>query len=196
MAKGRKRRGHGALKALVCLVLAAAVGFFAAGRLALLVTVRGGSMSPTLENGSIVLCLREDAPRMPAPQRGDVVLLSYEGALLVKRVIAVGGDAISLDESGAVTVNGEAIREDYITATDGRSDQVYPLTVPEGELFVMGDHRAFAVDSRSRIFGTVPVESVAGRPIAVIWPAYECAWLGWPGQRAAQGGAAADEVAE
>lgn len=187
LAKGRRRRRGGGAAMLIWLVLALAAGFFAAGRVALSVTVQGNSMSPTLENGQVALCLRNDAPGLNAPQRGEMVLLGYEGALLVKRVIALGGDTVDIDEDGAISVNGEMLTETYIAAPGGESDVVYPLTVPEGELFVMGDHRAFAVDSRSRVFGTVPAQSVAGRPVAIVWPVYDLKWLGWPGRDASAG---------
>ena len=160
------------------------------------IIVSDGGMSPTLESDNVALCLRDKRMlELPEPARGDVVLLSFEDKLLVKRVIAVGGDEVSVDEAGVVSVNGEIIDEDYVTALYGGSDVTYPITVPDGELFVMGDHRALAVDSRSRVFGTVPLESVAGRPVAVIWPAYNVAWLGLPGQNTAAV-AADDEAAE
>lgn len=191
----RKRRRHRRVATALILILALAAGFFAADRLLLMVAVRGSGMSPLLESDNVVVCLRDGSPlALPAPARGDVVLLAYEGKLLVKRVIGVGGDEILLDEDGQVFVNGEALREDYVSSPGGGSDVVYPLAVPEGELFVMGDHRAMAVDSRSRVFGTVPVDSVAGRVALVVWPVFDVKWLGLPGRDSAA--AATDEATE
>lgn len=167
-------RGHWLWGTLIAFVLALVVGALAASRFLMIATVHGNSMSPTLENGSVVVCLRGSET-----ERGALALFEYEDSLLIKRVIALGGDTVEIDRNGTLKVNGDLVAERYLKqAGAGESDVVYPLKVPEGELFVMGDHRGTSVDSRSRIFGTVPAASVVARPKLVAWPVYGIAWLG------------------
>lgn len=88
----------------------------------------------------------------------------------VKRVIAVGGDHLRIDEEGTVFLNGEALEENYLaenvitTITGDFTD----LTVPDGYVFVMGDNRAASKDSRE--FGVVPLEKIEGKVHIRIWP--------------------------
>jgi signal peptidase I len=94
---------------------------------------------------------------------------------LIKRVIGVGGDQIvCCDEGDKLTVNGEAIDEPYVFPGDKASDSKFEVTVPEGYLWVMGDHRGASADSRFHTDdankGFVPVSAVTGRAVAIVWP--------------------------
>jgi len=109
------------------------------------------------------------------PQRGDVVIVdSYTayGKPLVKRVIAKGGDTISIDyNTGAVTVNGELLQEDYIAEpTYLGYDVVFPYTVPEGFVFVMGDNRNASLDSRSSSVGCIDERDILGKVLVRFLP--------------------------
>ncbi len=84
----------------------------------------------------------------------------------IKRVIGVPGDIVACCDDGRVTVNGTPLDEPYIFENDER--QFGPEKVPEGKLFVMGDHRGASDDSRAK--GTVPADKVIGRAFVVIWP--------------------------
>ncbi|MFC8718756.1 signal peptidase I [Kitasatospora sp. NPDC057198] len=129
-----------------------------------------GSMSPTLEVGDTVL-----ARTGGSVGRGDIVVFrdgDWGDATLVKRVVAVGGDTVSGDEEGRITVNGHRVSEPYLTAfaTNGTA---FSVTVPEGRMFLLGDFRGNSLDSRSHLdvaFGTVPVSGVKARVEAVIRP--------------------------
>ena len=133
--------------------------------------VNGISMENTLQPG--------DRPLLQSvgytPQRGDVVvtddLIDY-GKPLVKRVIAVGGDVVDIDfQTGAVTVNGETLEEPYIreiTLLD--EGQTFPLTVPQGKLFLMGDNRCQSKDSRSPEIGCIDERDILGKAILRIFP--------------------------
>ena len=84
----------------------------------------------------------------------------------IKRVIGIPGDTVACCIDGKVTVNGRAIDEPYVFENNAQS--FGPEVVPEGELFVMGDHRSASDDSRAK--GTVPADKVIGRAFVVIWP--------------------------
>ena len=95
---------------------------------------------------------------------------------LIKRVIGVGGDEVACcDSEGRVTVNGVPLdEEDYLFPKDEPSFDTFKVTVPEGELWVMGDHRSVSEDSRAHRQqpgeGYVPVEDVIGRAFTIVWP--------------------------
>ncbi|MBQ5316057.1 MAG: signal peptidase I [Oscillospiraceae bacterium] len=136
------------------------------------VTVDGRSMVPTLEDGDKLIVQH----LMYTPARGDIVVIDSLGLgkPLIKRVIACGGDTIDIDfASGTVTVNGEVQQEDYIkdlTQLD-EGGQTYPVTVPSGYYFVMGDNRMDSLDSRSSQVGLVSEDEIMGRAFFRLWPA-------------------------
>ena len=136
------------------------------------VTVDGRSMVPTLEDGDKLIVQH----LMYTPARGDIVVIDSQslGKPLIKRVIACGGDTIDIDfNSGTVTVNGEVLHEDYIkdlTQLD-EGGQTYPVTVPSGYYFVMGDNRMDSLDSRSSQVGLVSEDEIMGKARFRLWPA-------------------------
>lgn len=103
---------------------------------------------------------------------------------LIKRVIAVGGDTVTCERGGSVEVNGKELKEPYLfpgnTACDDKP--FGPVKVPEGRLWVMGDHRQDSLDSRFHQKlegrGTIPTDQVVGRAIVVAWPLTR--WSGLP----------------
>ncbi|HRR77831.1 MAG TPA: signal peptidase I [Ruminococcus sp.] len=128
--------------------------------------VTGSSMSPTLANDDVVLCIRTSHYK-----RGDIVAFHYNNKVLLKRVIGLPGDIIEISDDGTVTVNGEEQDEDYITGKAlGECDIVMPYKVPENRLFVMGDHRAVSIDSRSTAVGCVAYENVLGKVLLRVLP--------------------------
>ncbi len=93
---------------------------------------------------------------------------------LIKRVIGVGGDKVVGTTAGKVTVNGVPLDEPYLFPGDKPSEQDFSVTVPAGELWVMGDHRSVSEDSRFHTEqpgkGFVPVDDVIGRAFVIVWP--------------------------
>lgn len=144
------------------------------------VTVDGGSMNPTLYNldrlliltplkgslnGSIVVVDNQEGGRFTDPEQTVVARQPGLGRVLIKRVIAHGGQELNIDTStGTVTVDGTVLDEPYIADPTLHEDGAftYPLTVPEGYLFVMGDNRLNSTDSRNPAVGLIPVDSVYG----------------------------------
>ena len=136
-----------------------------------IIQVDGESMVPTLENGDKLIVWGAGYE----PQRGDVVIVdSYTsyGRPLVKRVIAKGGDTISIDyAAGTVKVNGKVLEEDYIAEpTYLGYDVEFPYTVPEGTVFVMGDNRNASTDSRDARLGCVDERYIMGRVYFTLFP--------------------------
>ncbi|MEV6998261.1 signal peptidase I [Streptomyces sp. NPDC093982] len=94
---------------------------------------------------------------------------------LIKRVVGVGGDRVKCcDTQGRVTVNGVPLNEDYLYPGNAPSDSKFDITVPQGRLWVMGDHRANSADSRAHqnqgYGGTVSETEVVGRAMVIAWP--------------------------
>lgn len=121
--------------------------------------VKGDSMKPTLHNGEMVFYTRFTK----GYDRGDVVSVRVpEGKYYVKRVIAVEGDTIDL-EDGKVYVNGELLDEPYANAVtyEEEGSVVYPYTLTEDQVFVMGDNREVSMDSRA--FGAVNKRQIKGK---------------------------------
>ena len=148
--------------------------------------VDGTSMVPTLQDQDRLLVMRLHSEL----QTGDIVILdsnvSYtfdtDGSLrqgsglgkrIVKRVIAAGGQEVSINfAAGTVTVDGVTLDEPYINETTHRDRGAfsYPFTVPEGYLFVMGDNRNVSRDSRDPAVGLLPLEAVVGKAVFRLTP--------------------------
>ena len=163
-AKGRKRRRAG-MAVFLLVFLAVAAATVAVLHFPLL-SVYGSSMSPTLESGDLTV-VRKTAE----VSRGDVAAFYYNNKILIRRVIAAGGESVSIDADGTVSVNGQPLEEPYLQAkSPGSTDLSYPYTVPDGEIFVMGDNRAATADSRNSVVGCVSRDQLIGKLFWCIWP--------------------------
>lgn len=148
------------------LVVVAAIAVLISMLLLPVLRVTGTSMTPTLQNDELVIC-----KKWGDFKKGDVIAFYYNNKVLLKRVIGVSGDMIDISEDGTVYVNGEAIYEPYLNEKAfGECDINLPYQVPDERVFVMGDHRATSIDSRSTSVGCVANESIVGEVVLRIWP--------------------------
>jgi signal peptidase I len=134
------------------------------------VRVEGTSMQPELRDQDR-LFINKFAYRFESISRGDVVVFHYPRdpeKSYIKRVIALPGDSMRIDD-GRVYVNGNRIDESYVPKRyrDGRS--MPEIVIPQGEYFVMGDHRSISSDSRD--FGPVDRDLIYGKAAFIYWPA-------------------------
>jgi signal peptidase I len=145
-------------------------------------------ISRSINRGDVVV-FRDPANWLPEPYAADeniVIAKIKEGLVtvgilpnpakqfLVKRVIGVAGDNVICCSNGKLTINGKETSEPYIFAGNKASELDFNVTVPEGKIWVMGDHRNSSADSRYHQDdvnnGFVPVDKVTGRVYAIIWP--------------------------
>ncbi len=128
--------------------------------------IYGTSMTPTLEEGEIVVSVKNSDF-----ETGDLVAFYIGNKLLVKRCIAGPGDFVNIDKNGNVYVNEQLLVEPYVSKKAlGECDIEMPYQVPDGRWFVIGDHRATSVDSRSSTVGCVAEEQVVGKIVFRVWP--------------------------
>lgn len=143
--------------------------------------VRQQSMVPTLMQNDRVLVSKVDY-RFGAPQRGDIIVFNPPDPSAtipyVKRVIAIAGEVVDL-RNGNVFVNNQQldVPQAHGTTQPQAPQIAYPFTVPDGQIFVMGDNRTFSSDSRT--FGPVPVGNIIGKVILRFWPFDRLVFFEW-----------------
>ena len=132
------------------------------------VRVRSDSMAPTLRPGAVLL-IDKFTYLARDPRRGEIVVAvdPRSGASIVKRVVAVGGDSVGI-ENGALVVNGAVVVEKYIDNDNMGGFYFGPDDVPPGHVFLLGDNRDTSEDSRT--FGPIDVDDIDGRVLTTIWP--------------------------
>ena len=121
------------------------------------------SMFPAVKDGDLAIYYRADKDYM----QGDVVALTVDGETQVRRVVAVAGDTVDVTEDG-LFVNGALQQEEHIYEKTQRYQEGidFPVTLEEGEIFVLGDAREHSTDSR--IYGPVKIEDTKGTVITLI----------------------------
>ncbi len=134
--------------------------------------VVGPSMIPTLQDGDKLMV----SAFVNEPKKGDVIIITQPNDFhepIVKRIIALPGQIVDINfEKGFVYVDGVLLNEPYIQGnTTDKFDKDFPLTVPEGSVFVMGDNREHSTDSRSSQIGFVEENYILGKVIGRISPA-------------------------
>lgn len=135
--------------------------------------VYGNSMTPTLQNGEIIFTVK-----MSEFEPGDIIAFYYNNKILIKRVIARSGEWVNMDADGNVYVNETLLDEPYLDEKAfGDCNIELPYQVPEGRVFVMGDHRSTSVDSRNSAVGCVAQEQIVGKILFRVWPLEKFGWV-------------------
>ena len=135
--------------------------------------VYGNSMTPALQNGEIIFTVK-----MSEFEPGDIISFYYNNKILIKRVIARSGEWVNMDAEGNVYVNETLLDEPYLDEKAfGDCNIELPYQVPEGSVFVMGDHRSTSVDSRNSAVGCVAQEQIVGKILFRVWPLEKFGWV-------------------
>lgn len=162
----KERYGKTLRSTVYALITVAAIAVLTATLLLPVLQIHGTSMAPTITDGELVISIKGSDY-----EKQDIVAFYYNNKILVKRVIANPGEWVDIDAYGNVTVNGERLVEPYLMDKAlGECDIELPYQVPEGRVFVMGDHRSVSVDSRNSAVGCVSEEQVVGKLAFRIWP--------------------------
>ena len=171
LRRERHRRSYRStlLSTISALLVVAAIAVLVSMLWLPVLQVVGESMTPTISEGNIIV-----APKGSAFQKGDVIAFYYNNKILVKRVIANAGEWINIDADGNVFVNDVPLDEPYVQEKAfGDCNITLPYQVPDGKIFVMGDHRATSADSRNTAVGCVAEEQIVGRVMLRLWPLSE-----------------------
>ena len=149
----RSRYGRVLRSTIYALLVVAAAAVLLATLLLPVLQVSGDSMNPTLEDKDILVLVKGENM-----ETGDLCAFYWQNKLLIKRIIGAPGDVITLDEP---YVDELAL---------GECDIRFPYQVPENRYFVLGDHRAVSIDSRSSVIGCVEKSQILGRVFLRVWP--------------------------
>ena len=147
-------------------IILAVILYFGINAISARVRVDGFSMNPTLQNGEYVLVSRL-AYKFDTPQRGDIIVFGIptdQDQDLIKRVVGLPGETVSVKQN-QVLINGNPLEEPYIAQAPLYSGE---WTVPEGNLFVLGDNRNDSKDSHQ--WGLLPMENIIGKALLIYWP--------------------------
>lgn len=166
----RKRNYRATLRSTIsALMIVAAIAVLISMLWIPVLQVVGESMTPSLYEGNVII-----APKGMSFQKGDVIAFYYNNKILVKRVIANAGEWVNIDPDGNVFINDVPLDEPYVSEKAfGDCNIALPYQVPDGKIFVMGDHRATSSDSRNTAVGCVSEEQIVGRVLVRVWPLNE-----------------------
>ena len=168
LARIRYRRRYSSVvrSTIFTLVVVAAFAILVATLWMPVLRIYGLSMAPTLEDGTIVLSVKETKF-----DPGDIVAFYYNNNILVKRAIAQAGDWVDIDDDGNIYVNGTKLEETYLSEkAKGDCNITLPYQVPDGRTFVVGDNRSVSIDSRNTAVGCISEEQLVGRLVFKVWP--------------------------
>ena len=159
----RSRYGR-VLRSTVCaLVVVAAAAVLVATLWMPVLQIYGSSMTPSLQDGEIVLSVKD-----VSPETGEIIAFYYNNKVLVKRVIGGPGDWIDIDEDGNVSLNGQPLEEPYL---EEKAYGEVTIDLPyQDKVFVLGDHRSVSVDSRNAAIGCLAQDQIVGKIVFRVWP--------------------------
>lgn len=152
----------GYVRLIIRVAVLALIGFVVFTKVFIVTQALGNDMFPAIKDGDLVIAFRMQR----SYSKNDVVVCSFGGKRTVGRIAALHGDVVTLDESGVMLVNGTAQEGEIAYPTYAKEGLTYPYRVPEGAVFVLGDHRTKACDSRD--YGAVLLDDVDGKVITIL----------------------------
>ena len=147
---------------IVRIIVIAAAAWALCTQVFLFSQAKGNAMFPAIEDGDLLIGFRLQATYA----KNDVVLYEHDGELMVGRILGRGGDLIVMSDSGSLSVNGSTQVGEILYPTYAKEGIEYPLTVPDGMVFILGDYRTQATDSRD--FGPVALDDVKAKVITLL----------------------------
>ena len=163
----KKRRDKLALKEgyiglLLRIVLLASIGVLLFTQVFLIARVKGNEMFPAVKDGDLVLAFRLQQNY----EKNDLISYKNDGRRRIGRVIAQENDSVKMDDSGQLLVNAAIQSGEIMYPSDPRDTLEDPYEVPEGHVFILGDYRTQAKDSRD--FGAIPKKEIEGKVITIL----------------------------
>lgn len=164
--ENRSRFGTILRNTMAVILSVAAIAVLVATFLLPVLRIYGNAMNPNVAEGEIVVALKTKTL-----EQNDVIAFYCNNRILVRRVIASGGDVVNIDRFGLVDVNEKPLAQPYkIIEGTGTTDIEYPFRVPDGCWFVLGDNRMSSVDSRNTAVGCVSEDQLVGKVLFCVWP--------------------------
>ncbi len=127
-----------------------------------LTAAQGTDMYPAILHGDLLLGYRLESSYV----KNDVVAATVAGEEVIGRVVAIAGDSVEITEDGYLYVNGTQQTGEIAFPTEPREGQTYPITVPEGCVYLLGDYRTNTTDSRD--YGPVETKAVKAKIVSVL----------------------------
>lgn len=163
----RERRNKLALKEaymslLTRIAMLAILGYLILTQVFLLTRATGSEMFPAVKDGDLIIGFRLQKNY----GKNDVIIYKINGERKVGRYIAQGTDVVTMDDTGTVRVNGTVQSGEIMYPTHAKAGLTYPYTVPANHVFILGDYRTQATDSRD--FGPIPQDNVEGKVITLL----------------------------
>lgn len=143
-------------------VLIAIAGWFIFTQVFLITQANGNEMFPAVKDGDLVIAFR----MQDRYAKDDVIVYEIDGKQCIGRIVAKETDVVMMDDSGTLLINGTAQGGDIMYPTYAKEGLEYPYVVLENQVFVLGDYRTQATDSRD--FCAVPMENVKGKVITIL----------------------------
>lgn len=150
------------VRLIVRILLLVLAGWVLLTKVFLITQVSGNDMFPALKDGDLVIGFRLQQEYA----KNDVVVYTVNGETRVGRIAGRETDVVTLDDSGTMLLNGTAQSGEIIYPTYAKDGIEYPYKIPEGHVFILGDYRTEAEDSRD--FGSIPLEDVKGKVITIL----------------------------
>lgn len=154
------RRGWGRL--VMRLLVLALLAWLLFSRVFLVCQLEGNGMYPSMKDGDLLIGFRLQREY----KNDDVVFFEYQGKTCLGRIVARSNDTVTLDDSGTLFVNGGSQAGEILYPSFAKEGIEYPLRVPDGSVFVLGDYRTQTIDSRD--FGPLPLEDIQGKLISLL----------------------------